>query len=103
MIKDAVKHARLVSTALYYTVVLYHLLYLMNIFYLLTIIVLLPAGDQAIDKAKSDARHLPDQGVAPSREGCLAGQKSKGLGRDVRVVVVHGDQGHLRTESAEPT
>jgi hypothetical protein len=34
VIKDAVKHARLVSTALYYTEVLYHSLYLMTIFIL---------------------------------------------------------------------
>jgi hypothetical protein len=30
VIKDAIKHARLVSTALYYTELLYHLLYLMK-------------------------------------------------------------------------
>jgi hypothetical protein len=67
----------------------------MNIVYLLTTIVVLLKGDEAFDKAKSDAPHLPDQGAAPSREGCLAGQKSRGLGRDVRVVVIPGVQSHL--------
>jgi hypothetical protein len=56
--------------------------------YLLTTIVVLLAGDEVADKATSDARHLPDQRAAPSREGCLAGKRSGGLGRDVRVVVV---------------
>jgi hypothetical protein len=32
VIKDAIKHTRLVSTALYYSQVLYHLLYLMTKF-----------------------------------------------------------------------
>jgi hypothetical protein len=75
----------------------------MNIFYLLTTIVVLLTGDEATDKAKLDATHLPNQGVAPSREGCLAGQRSGGLGCDVRVVVVPGVQSHLRTELVEPT
>jgi hypothetical protein len=78
-------------------------LYLMNIFYLLTTIVVLLTSDEATDKAKLDATHLPNQGVAPSREGCLAGQRSGGLGCDVRVVVVPGVQSHLRTELVEPT
>jgi hypothetical protein len=56
--------------------------------YLLTTIVVLLVGDEAADKATSDARHLPDQRATPSREGCLAGQRSGGLGRDVRVVVI---------------
>jgi hypothetical protein len=75
----------------------------MNIFYLLTTIVVLLTSDEATDKAKLDATHLPNQGVAPSREGCLAGQRSGGLGCDVRVVVVPGVQSHLRTELVEPT
>jgi hypothetical protein len=58
--------------------------------YLLIIIVVLFIGDEAADKAKSDAKHLPDQGAAPSREGCLAGQRSGGLGCGVRVVVIPG-------------
>jgi hypothetical protein len=74
----------------------------MNIFYLLTTIVVLLAGDDVADKAKLDTTHLPDQGAAPSREGCLAGQRSRGLGCDVRVVVIPGVQSHLRTELAEP-
>jgi hypothetical protein len=75
----------------------------MNIFYLLTTIVVLLTGDEATDKAKLDATHLPNQGAAPSREGCLAGQRSGGLGCDVRVVVVPGVQSHLRIELVEPT
>jgi hypothetical protein len=102
VIKDTVKHACLVSTALYYTEILYHLLYLMNIFYLATTIIVLLAGDEAADKAKSDATHLPDQGVVPSREDCLTSQRFEGLGRDVQVVVVPEVQSHLRTEPAEP-
>jgi hypothetical protein len=103
VIKDIIKLDCLVSTALYYTEVLYHSLYLMNIFYCLTTIVVLLAGDEAIDKAKSNVTHIPDQGAAPSREGCLAGQRSGGLRHDVRVVVVPGVQSHLRTKLAEPT
>jgi hypothetical protein len=68
----------------------------MNIFYLLTTIVVLLAGDEAA------ATHLPNQGAAPSRECCLASQRSGGLGHDVRVVVVPGVQSHLKTEPAEP-
>jgi hypothetical protein len=75
----------------------------MNFFYLLTTIVVLLAGDEAANKATSDARHLPDQGAAPSRKGCLASQRSRGLGHDVRVVVFPGDQSHLRAEPTEPT
>jgi hypothetical protein len=102
VIKDATKHARLISTTLYYTKVLYHLLYLMKFFYLLTTIIVLLIGDEAVDKATSDARHLPDQGATPSREGCLAGQRSGGLGCDVRVVVVPRVQSHLRAELTKP-
>jgi hypothetical protein len=51
--------------------------------YLLTTIVVLLTGDEAVNKATSDARHLPNQGAAPLREGCLADQRSGGLGRDV--------------------
>jgi hypothetical protein len=75
----------------------------MNIFYLLTTIVVLLVGDEAVDKAKLDATHLPDQGAAPSREGCLAGQRSGGLGRDMRVVVVPKVQSHFRIELTEQT
>jgi hypothetical protein len=71
--------------------------------YLLTTIVVLLAGDEAADKATLHARHLPDQGVAPLREGCLAGQRSGGLGRDVQVVVIPKDQSHLRAKPVEPT
>jgi hypothetical protein len=60
-------------------------------------------GDEAADKAISDARHLPDQGVAPSREGSLADKRSGGLGHDVRMVVVPEVQSHLRAELAQPT
>jgi hypothetical protein len=56
--------------------------------YLLTVIVVLLTSDEAVDKATSDARHLPDQGASPSRECSLASQRSECLGRDVRVVVV---------------
>jgi hypothetical protein len=45
---------------------------------------------KAANKATSDTRHLPDQGAAPSREGCLAGQRFRGLGYDARVVVIAG-------------
>jgi hypothetical protein len=75
----------------------------MNIFYLQTTIVVLLAGDEAVDKAKSDATHLPDQGAASSREDCLVGQRFGDLGHDVRVVVVPRVQSHLRTEPTEPT
>jgi hypothetical protein len=71
--------------------------------YLLTTIVVLLAGDEAADKATSDARHLPNQGAAPSWEGCLAGQTFGGLGCDVQVVVVPGVQSHRRAEPTELT
>jgi hypothetical protein len=35
-------------------------------------------------------------------EGCQAGRRSKGLGRDVQVVVIPRVQSHLREEPAEP-
>jgi hypothetical protein len=69
VIKDAIKHARHVSTALYYFEVLYYLLYLMINFYLITTFVVLLTGDEVADKATSSTKHLPDQGVAASREG----------------------------------
>jgi hypothetical protein len=75
----------------------------MNIFYLLTTFVVLLIGDEVAGKAKSDATHLPNQGAAPSRKGCLAGQRTRGLGRDMWVVVVPGVQSHLRTELAKLT
>jgi hypothetical protein len=71
--------------------------------YLLTTIIVLLVGDEVADKATSDATHLPGQGAAPSREGCLAGQRSRGLGCDVRVVVILKVQSHLRAEPAKPT
>jgi hypothetical protein len=78
------------------------LFYLMKMFYLLTTIVVLLAGDEAADRATLDTRHLPDQGAAPSRKGCMAGQRYGGLGRDVRVMIIIGVQSHLRAEMAEP-
>jgi hypothetical protein len=51
--------------------------------YLLTTTVVVLTGDEAVNKATSDARHLPNQGATPLREGCLADQRSGGLGRDV--------------------
>jgi hypothetical protein len=70
VIKDAINHARLVSTALCYSPVLYHSFYLMTIFfYLVTTFVVLLTGAEAADKATSSAQHLPDQGAATSREG----------------------------------
>jgi hypothetical protein len=69
-------------------------LYLIKKYFLTTIVVLL-TGDEAVNKTTSDARHLPDQGAAALREGCLADQRPGGLGRDVQVVVVPGVQSHL--------
>jgi hypothetical protein len=69
VIKDAVKHARLVSTALYYSEVSHHSMYLITNFYLITTFVVLLAGDEALDKVTSGTKHLPDQGAATSREG----------------------------------
>jgi hypothetical protein len=60
----------------------------MTIFYLITAFIVLLAGAEVVDKAISGARYLPDQGAAASRKGWLAGQRSGGLGRDVRVVDV---------------
>jgi hypothetical protein len=51
VIKDAVKHTRLVSTALYNLQVLKHLLYLMANYDLLTTFVELLIGVAATDKA----------------------------------------------------
>jgi hypothetical protein len=69
VIKDTVKHACLVSTALYYSQVLRHLLYLMTICDFIIIFIVLLTGAEAADKAQPDTRHLPDQEVAASREG----------------------------------
>jgi hypothetical protein len=41
----------------------------MTIFYLVTTFVVLLTGAKVVNKAISGARHLPDQGVASSREG----------------------------------
>jgi hypothetical protein len=71
VIKDAIKHVCLVSTALYYSLVLKHLLYLMTNYYLITIYVVLLAGAKIADKAQPVARHLPDQGASALREGQL--------------------------------
>jgi hypothetical protein len=68
VIKNIVKHARLVSTVLIYSQVMYHLLYLMINFYLITTFVVLLAGAEAADKATSGTCHLPDQGAVASRE-----------------------------------
>jgi hypothetical protein len=59
-------------------------------FYLLTTIIVLLTGAEAADKATLGARHLLDHGAATSREGCLASQRSEGLGHDVRVVDILG-------------
>jgi hypothetical protein len=67
--KDAVKHAHLVSAALYYSQILYHLLYLLTNFYLITSFVVLLVCAKAADKATSGARHLPDLGAVASMEG----------------------------------
>jgi hypothetical protein len=75
----------------------------MTIFYLLTTFVVLLTGVEAADKAILGARHLPNKGAATSREGRLAGQRSGGLGCDVRVVDVRGVQSHLIAESPELT
>jgi hypothetical protein len=75
----------------------------MTIFYLVTTFVVLPVGAEVADRAILGARHLPDQGASASWEGLLAGQRSGGLGRDVRVVDIRGVQSHLSEEPAEPT
>jgi hypothetical protein len=41
----------------------------MTKFYLITTFVVLHADAEAVDKATSGVRHLPDQGAATSREG----------------------------------
>jgi hypothetical protein len=64
VIKDTIKHARPVSTVLYYSQVLKHLLYLMANYYLITTFVLLLAGAEAVNKAQPGIGHLPDQGAA---------------------------------------
>jgi hypothetical protein len=51
VIKDAIIHACLVSTALYYSQVLKHLLYLMTNYYLITVFVVLLIAAEAADKA----------------------------------------------------
>jgi hypothetical protein len=70
--------------------VLKHLLYLMANYYLIRTFVVLLVGAEAANKAQPGAQHLPDQGASPSREGRLSRQRFGGLGRDVRVVGVHG-------------
>jgi hypothetical protein len=75
----------------------------MTIFYLVTTFVVQLIGVEAADKAISGTWHLPDEGVAASREGLLAGQRSGGLGRDVQVVDVRGVQIHLIAKMAELT
>jgi hypothetical protein len=69
-------------------------------FYLVSYFVVLLAGAEAADKVQSGAWHLSDQGATILREGQLARQRFGGLGRDVRVVGIHGVQSHLR---AKPT
>jgi hypothetical protein len=41
----------------------------MTNYYLITTFVVLLAGAEAVDKAQLGAQHLPDHGVAASREG----------------------------------
>jgi hypothetical protein len=55
VIEDAIKHACLVSTALYYSQVLKHLLDLMTNYYLITTFIVLLAGVEAANKAQSGA------------------------------------------------
>jgi hypothetical protein len=55
IIQSAVKHARLVSTALYYSQVRSHLLYLIANYYLITIFGVPLAGAEAADKAQLGA------------------------------------------------
>jgi triphosphoribosyl-dephospho-CoA synthetase len=62
VIKDTIKHSRLVSTALYYSQVLKHLLYLMTNYYLIIFVILL-ADAEAADKAQLDAQLLLEQGA----------------------------------------
>jgi hypothetical protein len=60
VIKDAIKHVRLVSTALYYSQVLKHLLKyllcLMAKYYLITTFVVLFTCAEAVDKVQPGAR-----------------------------------------------
>jgi hypothetical protein len=72
----------------------------MTNFYLITTFLILLVGAEAADKATLDTRHLPDQWATISREGWLASQRSRALGRDAQVVDARGVQRHL---SAEPT
>jgi hypothetical protein len=69
VIKDVVKHACLVSTALYYSQVLKHLLYLMVNYYLTIIFGVLLTGAEAADKAQPAAGYLPNQVAVASRQG----------------------------------
>jgi hypothetical protein len=41
----------------------------MIIFYLITTFIVLLTSDEAVDKATSGTKHLPNQGAAASREG----------------------------------
>jgi hypothetical protein len=68
----------------------------------MTTFVVLLVGAEAADKATSATRHLTNQGAATSRDGWLASQRSKALGRDVRVVDVRRVQSYLREEPTEP-
>jgi hypothetical protein len=52
VIKDAIKHGRLVSTTLYYSQVLKHLLYLMTNYYLITTFGVLLVGAKTADKSQ---------------------------------------------------
>jgi hypothetical protein len=58
-------------------------MYLITNYYLITIFVVLLTGAKAVNKDQSGAQHLPDQGAEGSREGQLARQRSRSLGRDV--------------------
>jgi hypothetical protein len=74
----------------------------MTNFYLITTFVVLLTSAEASDK--SPIRHTTStrlQGATTSLEGSLVGQRSGGLGRDVRVVDIHRVQSRLRAELTE--
>jgi hypothetical protein len=72
-------------------------------FYLMTTFVILLTGDEAAHKATWVTKYLPDQGATTSREGRLDSQRSRGLGRDVRVVDIREVQSHHIVEPATST
>jgi hypothetical protein len=66
VIKDVIKHVRLVSIILYYSQVLKHLLELIENYYLITTFVVLVVGVEAAHKVQPGTGHLPDQEAAAS-------------------------------------